>query len=194
VIGSNSIFTFPRLGQKVQQTSIPLSYTPRKLLTSPYSRLLYTVESDHRTFGLPAMEKMVGDLQAAEMEVDEEMLQLDQAEFGLPRAPSGTWGSCLRIVDPVAVSRLLSLSIVTQSKADHFRRHTGGNYLQTRFDSKRSCILSCHRHFPLYTKRDLPRRRNWSRYFTRTEIVQTGMVEYLSSDGRRKESRVTAQD
>jgi len=56
------------------------------------------------------MEKMVGDLQAAEIQVDEEMLQLDQAEFGLPRAPAGTWGSCLRIVDPVAVSRTLSFS------------------------------------------------------------------------------------
>lgn len=88
----------------MQQTSIPLSYTPRKLLTSPYSRLLYTIESDHRTFGLPTMEKMVSDLRMAEIEVDEEVVNLDQAEFGLPRAPAGTWGSCVRIVDPVTVS------------------------------------------------------------------------------------------
>jgi splicing factor 3B subunit 3 len=50
------------------------------------------------------MEKMVGDLQAAEIEIDEEVINLDQAEFGLPRAPAGSWGSCVRIIDPVTVS------------------------------------------------------------------------------------------
>lgn len=107
---ARSIFTFPRLGQKVQQTVIDLSYTPRQLLTSPYSRLLYTVEADHRTFGAPAAQKAIADLRAAEIEVDDEALELDPREFGLPRAPAGTWGSCLRVIDPVTV-RPLSLSL-----------------------------------------------------------------------------------
>lgn len=99
----NSIFTFPRLGQKVQQTAIDLSYTPRKLVTSPATRLLYTVESDHRTFSPSAMQKTVADMRAAEIEVDEEVLALDPKEFGLPRAGAGQWGSCIRIIDPVTV-------------------------------------------------------------------------------------------
>ncbi|GAA5883317.1 hypothetical protein JCM16303_006687 [Sporobolomyces ruberrimus] len=118
VIGNSlRIFTFPRLGQKVQQTSIPLSYTPRKLLTSPYSRLLYTIESDHRTFGLPAMEKMVSDLQTAQIPIDEESINLDQAEFGLPRAPAGTWGSCVRIVDPVTAETVFKLDLTNNEAA-----------------------------------------------------------------------------
>lgn len=104
----NSIFTFPRLGQKVQQTVIDLSYTPRQLLTSPFSRLLYTVEADHRTIGAPAAQKAIADLRAAEIEVDDEALALDAKEFGLPRAPAGTWGSCLRVIDPVTVRLCVS--------------------------------------------------------------------------------------
>lgn len=99
----DSIFTFPRLGQKVQQTAIDLSYTPRKLITSPATRLLYTVEADHRTFSPSAMQKTVADMRAAEIEVDEEVLALDPKEFGLPRAGAGQWGSCIRIIDPVTV-------------------------------------------------------------------------------------------
>ncbi|GAA6062045.1 hypothetical protein JCM10212_005030 [Sporobolomyces blumeae] len=117
VVGNSlRIFTFPRLGQKVQQTAIPLSYTPRKLLTSPYSRLLYTVEADHRTFGTPAIQKMVDDLKMVEMPVDEELLSLDPAEFGAPRAPAGTWGSCIRIVDPVAAETIFKVDL-TQNEA-----------------------------------------------------------------------------
>ncbi|KPV75805.1 uncharacterized protein RHOBADRAFT_52830 [Rhodotorula graminis WP1] len=112
IVGNSlRIFTFPRLGQKVQQTVIDLSYTPRQLLTSPYSRLLYTVEADHRTFGAPAAQKAIADLRAAEIEVDDEALELDPREFGLPRAPAGTWGSCLRVIDPVTADTIFKLDL-----------------------------------------------------------------------------------
>lgn len=35
--------------------------------------------------------------------VDREMLELSAETFGRPRAPAGTWASCIRIVDPVNV-------------------------------------------------------------------------------------------
>ncbi|GAA6004559.1 hypothetical protein JCM10207_000934 [Rhodosporidiobolus poonsookiae] len=112
IVGNNlRIFTFPRLGTKVQQTTIDLSYTPRKLITSPHSRLLYTVESDHRTFSPQAIQKTVADMRMAEMQVDEELLELPAKEFGLPRAPAGTWGSCLRIIDPVAAETVFKLDL-----------------------------------------------------------------------------------
>ncbi|GAA5996109.1 U2 snRNP complex subunit RSE1 [Rhodotorula paludigena] len=112
IVGNSlRIFTFPRLGQKVQQTAIDLSYTPRQLLTSPYSRLLYTVEADHRTYSPAAIQKTVSDMRAAEMEVDEEVLALDAREFGLPRAPAGTWGSCVRVIDPVTADTVFKLDL-----------------------------------------------------------------------------------
>ncbi|GAA5822982.1 hypothetical protein JCM11251_004445 [Rhodosporidiobolus azoricus] len=118
IVGNNlRIFTFPRLGTKVQHTSIDLSYTPRKLITSPHSRLLYTVESDHRTFSPSAVQKAVGDLQLIGEEVDEELLSLDPKDFGLPRAPAGTWGSCLRIIDPVAAETVFKLDLADNEAA-----------------------------------------------------------------------------
>jgi len=33
--------------------------------------------------------------------IDEEVLNLPPEVFGRPKAPAGTWGSCIRIVDPV---------------------------------------------------------------------------------------------
>lgn len=66
------------------------------------------------------MEKMVSDLQTAQIPIDEESINLDQAEFGLPRAPAGTWGSCVRIVDPVTVR--LPLRFI--SKTNQGRRLT----------------------------------------------------------------------
>lgn len=38
--------------------------------------------------------------------VDEEVLELPFEQFGRPKAPAGTWGSCIRIVDPIEVSCL----------------------------------------------------------------------------------------
>ena len=35
------------------------------------------------------------------MKVDEEVVTLPVEQFGRPKAPAGTWGSCIRILDPV---------------------------------------------------------------------------------------------
>lgn len=100
---SNRIFTFPKLGSKVQQTSIPLSYTPRKLVTNPASKLLYTIEADHRTLSPSAQAKLLADQRAADMDVDMDVVNLPVEIFGLPRAAAGNWASCIRIIDPVQV-------------------------------------------------------------------------------------------
>lgn len=101
---SGRIFTFPKLGSRVQQSSIPLSYTPRKMITSPHSKLLYVIESDHRTLSPSAQKKILDEQVAAGIEVDQEVLELPVEIFGLPRAAAGNWASCLRIIDPVEVS------------------------------------------------------------------------------------------
>jgi len=49
------IFQIPKLGTKLKQDQVPLTYTPRKFVTHPQSHLMYLVESDHRTYGESAM-------------------------------------------------------------------------------------------------------------------------------------------
>ena len=44
----------PRLGNKLKQEILPLSYTPRKFVSHPQNSYFYLVESDHRTMS-PAM-------------------------------------------------------------------------------------------------------------------------------------------
>lgn len=109
---SLSIFTFPKLGTKVQQTTIPLSYTPRKMVLNPTHKLIYTVEADHRTLSPAAQLQLLADQRAAGIEVDEEVAELPTEVFGLPRAAVGNWASCVRIIDPVEVRSLPLPSLV----------------------------------------------------------------------------------
>jgi hypothetical protein len=44
------IFQIPKLGTKLKQDALPLSYTPRKLVPHPTNRFFYLVESDHRAY------------------------------------------------------------------------------------------------------------------------------------------------
>ncbi|KAI5479642.1 splicing factor 3B subunit 3 [Pseudohyphozyma bogoriensis] len=118
VVGNSlRIFTFPKLGTKVQQTTIPLSYTPRKLITHPAQKLLYTIESDHRTLSPLAQKKLLADQRAAGMDVDEEVAQLPADVFGLPRAAAGNWASCVRIIDPVEASTIFKLDLENNEAA-----------------------------------------------------------------------------
>jgi hypothetical protein len=41
--------------------------------------------------------------------IDDEIIQLPPEVFGRPKAPAGTWASCIRIIDPIEVYPLLSL-------------------------------------------------------------------------------------
>lgn len=53
------IFQIPKLGQKLKQDSIPLSYTPRKFITHPTNHYFYMIEGDHRVLGQDAIAKKV---------------------------------------------------------------------------------------------------------------------------------------
>lgn len=33
--------------------------------------------------------------------IDQEMLELAPEDFGRPKAPAGTWASCIRVIDPI---------------------------------------------------------------------------------------------
>lgn len=57
----SSIFTIPKLGEKLKQDSIPLSYTPRKFISHPAANVFYMIESDHRTYGPAATQRIIGE-------------------------------------------------------------------------------------------------------------------------------------
>jgi splicing factor 3B subunit 3 len=46
----NRIFQIPKLGTKLKEDVLPLSYTPRKLIQHPGNRYMYLIEGDNRTW------------------------------------------------------------------------------------------------------------------------------------------------
>ncbi|KAI9571126.1 CPSF A subunit region-domain-containing protein [Boletus coccyginus] len=95
------IFQIPKLGMKLKQDSIPLSYTPRRFISHPANRYLYLIEGDHRVMGEEAVNKHLQQLSEAGKMIDQEMLDLPAETFGRCKAPAGTWASAIRIIDPV---------------------------------------------------------------------------------------------
>jgi hypothetical protein len=57
-----SIFQIPKLGTKLKQDSMPLSYTPRKFIPHPANRFFYMIEADHRVAGDEAVRLSIDDL------------------------------------------------------------------------------------------------------------------------------------
>ena len=56
-----SIFTIPKLGEKLKQDIMPLTYTPRKFISHPYSTIFYVIESDHRTYGPKTVSRILAE-------------------------------------------------------------------------------------------------------------------------------------
>ena len=121
------IVAVERLGESFNQTVCRLRYTPRELSVNPDRRTLAVVEADQSSVpyeertgpegragekeskeskesnggGAKKMEVEGEEGEEEEEEEDEEEASMTPAEqFGAPKAPPGTWASCLRIVDP----------------------------------------------------------------------------------------------
>ena len=56
---SSRIFQIPKLGTKLKQDAIPLSYTPRKMVVHPTNGYMYIIEGDHRVLGEDAVKARV---------------------------------------------------------------------------------------------------------------------------------------
>ncbi|TDL17743.1 hypothetical protein BD410DRAFT_807099 [Rickenella mellea] len=92
------IFTIPKLGTKLKQTSMQLSYTPRKITLHPDNKYFYMIEADHRvTRDQGPINEMSGEGTTAEPHLK---------VFGQPKAPQGSWVSCIRIVDPIVLKSI----------------------------------------------------------------------------------------
>ena len=86
------IITIDQLGDKFNQTAVPLSYTPRKCIVDPVSGFIITIETDHNAFN--AAEK--AELKAADAEEEAPEAQIGAA---IPEK-EGKWASCIRVVHP----------------------------------------------------------------------------------------------
>ncbi|KAL9708619.1 pre-mRNA-splicing factor rse1 [Leucoagaricus gongylophorus] len=95
------IFQVPRLGIKLKQDTIPLSYTPRKFITHPSNNYFYLIEGDHRVMGQGAVDKKLAELNQQGENLDRNVLNLSPETFGHPKASVGTWASNIRIINPV---------------------------------------------------------------------------------------------
>ena len=122
------IVAVERLGESFNQTVCKLRYTPRELSVNPDRRTLAIVEADQSAVPYaertgpegPAGEKKDkegkggrgggGEEGAGKMDVegeddededdDDEVSMTPAEQFGAPKAPPGSWASCIRIVDP----------------------------------------------------------------------------------------------
>ena len=94
------IFTLPKLDVKVQQVSIPLNYTPRKIATHPANPFFYTVEADHRVLSPSAAGAKLAKVKQSS--IKQEVLDLPVEQFGRVRAEAGNWASSVNVYDPTA--------------------------------------------------------------------------------------------
>jgi len=96
------IITLEKLGEMFEQTVYPLRYTPRQMLVNPITHSLIICEADHNAYPLEeknAIQKHIQDA-LADLDKGDDAQPLDEAFIGVPKAQSGKWGSCIRIMDP----------------------------------------------------------------------------------------------
>ena len=104
-VTSNSlrVISIDRLGQFFNELSIPLKYTPRKLIIHPDHSTLVTIESDTQMKNYTSSD---GD---SSMDVDGEADKMNQ--IGSYQGTRGEWASCIRIVDPSTLTSLHSVEL-----------------------------------------------------------------------------------
>ncbi|KAJ7471905.1 pre-mRNA-splicing factor RSE1 [Mycena latifolia] len=113
IVGSElKILRLPKIEDQLNQRSIPLSHTPRRMVIHPQTGYLYLAEGDHRVMSDTAIER-------------EQKLRKDSTElfdagyrtFGRPGAPAGTWSSCIRVVDPVEETTVALITLAEHEAA-----------------------------------------------------------------------------
>ncbi|KAK1691300.1 pre-mRNA-splicing factor rse-1 [Colletotrichum godetiae] len=91
------IFAIENLGDTITQKSIPLTYTPRRLLKHPEHPMFYTVEADNNTLPPDLRAKLIAEPGV----VNGDAVVLPPDEFGYPKG-KGRWASCISVIDPLS--------------------------------------------------------------------------------------------
>ncbi|TPX62142.1 hypothetical protein PhCBS80983_g00623 [Powellomyces hirtus] len=95
------ILTVEKLSNVFNHSVIPLKYTPRRFVLHPQSNHFAIIESEHNTW-CPSDKARKLEEKAKQMDDGDGLLleELPPDQFGLPRAESGKWASCIRIINP----------------------------------------------------------------------------------------------
>ncbi|KAI0603423.1 pre-mRNA-splicing factor rse-1 [Biscogniauxia sp. FL1348] len=96
------IFSIDKLSDTLLQQSIPLTYTPKRLVKHPDQPYFYTIESENNTLPPELRAKLLADPGV----VNGDAAVLPPEEFGYPKG-RGRWASCINIVDPLTEKRVL---------------------------------------------------------------------------------------
>ncbi|KKY32709.1 putative pre-mrna-splicing factor rse1 [Diaporthe ampelina] len=91
------IFSIEKLSENLIQKSIPLAYTPKKLVKHPEQPYFYTIEADNNTLPPELRQQLLADPGV----VNGDSTVLPPEDFGYPRG-RGRWASCINVVDPAS--------------------------------------------------------------------------------------------
>jgi splicing factor 3B subunit 3 len=108
------ILSIDKLGDTFNAEAMPLRYTPRRLAAHSVSGNLVIIEADHNAYNeeekaqLYEAAGITPPLPADAPAPDEDEVEgvVMEASVGVPRAQSGKWASCIRVVDPVSCQTL----------------------------------------------------------------------------------------
>ncbi|KAH8728049.1 CPSF A subunit region-domain-containing protein [Phaeosphaeriaceae sp. PMI808] len=112
------IFTFNDLTDNTTYETIPLKYTPRKMVGYHEQGVFYVIQSENNTLNADTRQKLLAEAHAKKDEDDDAPMDIEEtngdttnghseidefspADFGYPRA-QGNWASCIQVVDPVS--------------------------------------------------------------------------------------------
>ncbi|ROW12453.1 hypothetical protein VMCG_00773 [Cytospora schulzeri] len=91
------IFSIDKLSENMIQKSIPLTYTPKKLVKHPEQPYFYTIEADNNTLPPELRQQLLADPGV----VNGDSTVLPPEDFGYPRG-RGRWSSCINVIDPAS--------------------------------------------------------------------------------------------
>ena len=116
------IFTIEKLTDNLQQESIPLKYTPRKMIKHPDHPIFYTIEADNNTLSPETKANLFAAAASnntttnGDIDSNGTTELLPPEEFGYPRA-QGHWASCIHVVDPISKEVLQTVELTENEAA-----------------------------------------------------------------------------
>ncbi|KAJ8122140.1 hypothetical protein ONZ43_g1589 [Nemania bipapillata] len=105
------IFSIDKLTDTVLQHTIPLTYTPKRLVKHPDQPYFYTIEADNNTLPPELREQLLADPGA-----NKDAAVLPPEDFGYPKG-RGRWASCISVVDPLTERRVLQTLSLEDNEA-----------------------------------------------------------------------------
>ncbi|KAI5818999.1 CPSF A subunit region-domain-containing protein [Pyronema omphalodes] len=103
------IFAVEKLTDNLQQETIPLSYTPRKMIKHPEHPLFYVIEGDCNTLSMATKEGLIEKDPANHRDLPAE-------DFGYSRS-DGHWASCISVIDPLGKEVLQKIELTENEAA-----------------------------------------------------------------------------